>query len=541
MADAALRGARPDRAVLGAVQRSAGNRAAVRLVESLAVQRHSSWEHALLGDTPPKQLGDAAVSTATRKHVVAEEWARMKFFQRNVRADPTGRFPDVHWIKLRASDLWVSNGELNALGDYLPDPTAYDTLPAATMIPILQKMRGVIMGSAGAEFNLHDDAMSGAADHWLPGAAGEVKALDNATSSLGTNRYAGLLGRNACHFAPFSWERWSEYHNEAVDEARLRHEALGARTPLRVVDTAAEGHERQAILKNGYADHFLQDSFAAGHLINKTLVMQWFTEYLLNMNWLDRPWIGLPDEDVLRRMSAARQPGISGQDRYGRAPSSSRRSGEDRWLGMDATDPQTAQERYPREGRIAGSGVSGEGAEREANYKAYLQFLNSAFLQLAAGAVHDYFNAEGLVVENANGDRMAVGGDDTLLTKSGPAGARIAGLAASKSRQAIQDTMLRGTTDWTVEKIFAFVPQRVVLNPAAGRGGTAVSLAEFQAGVIRPLCFLALFPDLVDSLKGDAVRYAGAVLVEGGLSVDSGGTAVPTPMGDYPMTTADKG
>ena len=43
--------------------------------------------------------------------------------------------------------------------------------------------------------------------------------------------------------------------------------------------------ERKAWLNNGYASHLLQDSFAAGHLINKTLVMQWFAEYVLAGQW----------------------------------------------------------------------------------------------------------------------------------------------------------------------------------------------------------------------------------------------------------------
>ncbi|MFL6074572.1 MAG: hypothetical protein ACJ73S_14350 [Mycobacteriales bacterium] len=523
-------------AAVTTLQRTAGNRAVSGM---LRVQRHSSWEHALLGDTPPKALGQAAVSNAARKHVVAEEWERMKFFQNNPRADPTSRFPDVRWIKLRGSGLWVSNGELNALGDYLPDPSAYDTLTADQLIPVLQKMRGVIMGSAGAEFNLHDDSMKGAADSWLPGAAGEVKALDNATAGLGTNRYAGLVSRNACHFAPFSWERWSLYHTEAATEARLHHDAMGAVTPLRVVDTSVEEHERQALLKNGYADHFLQDSFAAGHLVNKTLVMQWFVDYLNGMNWLDRPWIGVPGADVMKRMGSRQQTGVAGTDRYGKPPTSDRTSGDDRWTGTDAIDPQTAQERYSREGRMAGSGVTGANpAEREANYQAYLAFLNSSFLQLAAGAAHDYFNKHGLLVENDNGDRMAVGGDDTMLSKSGPLGAMVAGLAASKSRQAIDDLMRTGATEWTVDRIFGFVPQRVVIPTPKGGPGKVYSLAEFQQEVLHDLCMKQLFPELLDSAKSDLVRYFGSRMVDGGISQDSpGGKARPLPPGDYPVPT----
>jgi hypothetical protein len=516
------------------LQRSAGNQAVAGMLRPVTVQRHNSWEHALLGDTDPRQLGAAAVSNQSRKHVIAGEWERMKFFQNDPLRDPTSRFPDIRWIKLRASGLWVSNGELNALGDYLPDPTTYDTLPASRMIPVVQKMRGMVMGSAGEEFGLHDDSMTGAAEHWMPGRAGEVKALDSATAQLGSNRYAGLVARNACHFAPFSWQRWSLYHTQAEEEAKQHFDARHAITPLRVVDTSAGEHQRQAILNNGYADHFLQDSFAAGHLVNKTLVMQWFADYLMNMSWLSRPWLGMPTDDVLKRMGSARQPGIAGLDRYGKPPAAGS-SGMDRWIGIDATDPQTAQERYPREGRIAGSGVSGTGAEREANYKAYLTMLNSSFMQLSAGAVHDYFNKHGLLVENDNGDRIAVGGDDTMLSKSGPAGAKIAGMAAARSRQAIDDILKTGQTAWTVDRIFSLVPQRVVMLLPKGDRQT-LSLAQFQANVVHGLCTNLLFPQLLgilpggDSTTADIVRYLGSELVEGGIE----STARP-PVGDYPV------
>jgi hypothetical protein len=532
---------------LTALQRAAGNRAVTRLTGTaspadltrLPVQRHSSWEHTLLGDTPPRTLGAAAVSNASRKHVLADLWDRMRFFQADPRLNPTARFPDVRWVQLRASGLWVSNGELNGLGDYLPDPAAYDTLPAEQLIPVLQRMRSGILGVAAAEFGLHSHDMAGMAEHWMPGAAGEVKALDAATAGLGTNRYAGLLSRNACHFAPFSWDRWALYHNEAAEEAVAHFHAGAARTPLNTVDTSVEEHQRQAVLKNGYADHFLQDSFAAGHLVNKTQVMQWFVDYLNGMNWLDRPWVGMPSGDVMARMGSAQQLGIAGQNRYGHGPASAT-SREDRGFGTVAIDPQTAQERSSRDGRVAGSGVSGTGAERERNYQAYLKFLNSAFLQMSAGAVHDYFNLHGLTVINGEGTRMQVGGDDTLLSKSSEVGAEVAGRAAEESRTAIDDLLRTGSTTHTTDAIFRLVPQQVAVAVAGG-GEQVLSLAQFQADVVRPLCFSTLFPELVDGLKGTAIRMFGSEMVDGGTSVDSG---VPAPVslgpGDFPASGGDR-
>jgi hypothetical protein len=522
-----------------ALQRAAGNRAVARLLGAggPVVQRHNSWEHALLGDTPPKALGKAAVSNANRKHVLSEEYVRMNWFRRDPFRDPTARFRDVRWLKLRASGLWVSYGELNALGDYLADPTAYDTLPASQLVPVLQTMRAGILAAAGAEFGLHGDDMAGAVSSLVPGAAGEVKALDEHTAGLGLNRYKGLVARNACHFAPLSWERWSLFHNEAADEARLHYESGHRLVALNVIDTSAREHNRQAMIKNGYADHFLQDSFAAGHLANKTLMMQWFVDYLNGLNWLARPWFGLPADSVMSRMGSARQPGVTGMERYGRAPTSEHTSEGDRLLGSGQTDPQTAQERDSYAGRVSGSGVGGDDRERDANYQAYLGMLNSAFLQLAAGAVHDYLNEHGLSVLNQLGTEFKVGGDDTLLSKSDELGAQTAGAAAHMSRDAIEDLLLTGQTDKSVEKIFALVPQSVRLYRKDGTFET-FGLGDFQVQVLHRFCDDYLFPDLTDSWKGRIVRKWFPDMVSGGISQDAGRPAPRPAVGDF-VTTAE--
>lgn len=516
------------------LQATAGNRATTALLgRSLTVQRHSSWEHTLLGDTPPARLGQAAVTRAGRGHLLSQEWARMMFFSQNPGGDPRGRFPDVRWIQLKASKLWVSNGELNALADYLRGAEAYDTLPRDTILPVIQRMRSGIRAVTGGEFGLRGSHMEGQAEHWLPGAGGELKALDKATESLGPNRYAGLVARNACHFAPMSWERWALNHNEAREEARAHFAVRTEVAPIKDIDVSAEEHQRQAILKNGYADHFLQDSFAAGHLVNKTLVMQWFVDYLNTLSWWARPWFGLPDDEVMATMGSAQQPGIAGLDRYARTPSDTATAGADRASGRGATDPQTAQERADREGRVAGSGVSGTGAERERNYQAYLRFMNSGFLQKAAGAAHDHFNERGLTVANAAGTEMRVGGDDTMLSQSNQVGAETAGEAARLSRQAIDDIVNTGTTAISVAQIFGLVPQFVVVSSAGGKT-TRMPLADWQQNVLHDLCIRELFPDVVATFsENTVVRTFGAEMVSGGISIDSG-RPPPPEIGDFP-------
>jgi hypothetical protein len=499
-------------------------------VQQLSIQRHSSWEHTMMGNASPAELGKAVATPETRKHVLADLWDQMMFFSTSPDGDPRGKFPDIRWIQFKTSGLWASNGELNALADYLPDPAAADTMPKEQLVPVLQKMRGGIRAAAGAEFGLNSNSMEGAA--WNPleivsEAAGEVKALDQATAGLDKNRYAGLLSRNACHFAPFSWHRWEEYHNDAIKEAEAHFRSRSTAAPIKDVGKDTEEHARQAILKNGYGDHFLQDSFASGHLINKTLVMQWWVDYL-NQATLTIPGTniqiirrGQPDQDVMRRMASGTQTGIAGRSLYHDQPDGTKSDLEDRGSGTGVTDPQSAQERQDREGRVQGSGVTGANpAEREANYQAYLRLLNNAQAQGAAGATHDYFNAMGLMVESADGSaQIRVGGDDTLL-KSGVAsesGTAAAATAASLSRKAIDETLETGTTSTTVDKIFAMVPTKVVVIGMP----QAVPLEQWQDDFLHDLCFNTIFPEYYEGLNSAVIGAVGSEMVKGGISQDS--------------------
>lgn len=515
------------------------------------IARHSSWEHTLLGDTPPDQLSAAAgpnVTVAARQHLLADLWNRMMFFQKDPTANPTDKFKDVRWIQFRASGLWASNGEVNALADYLPDPSAADSLPREELEPVLQKMRSGIAQKAGSD-STQAPEMHGMATNWLEyigfdstNAAGEVSALDNATAELGANRYEGLLSRNACHFAPFSWHRWEQFHNEAVQEAIAHFESRTDSIPLHNVPVETAEHARQAILKNGYGDHFLQDSFAAGHLIDKTLVMQWWLDFLNDMsitipgtNW-EIVRRGQPNPDVLRRMASAAQPGIAARELYQRPPSPDAWTNEhQRMAGSGVTDPQTAQERSTHDDRVSGSGVTGATpAEVEANYQAYLEFLNNAQAQAAAGAVHDHFNKIGLTVTNGRGEQLRVGGDDTLLSKSGPLGADAAAEAAALSRRRVEDHLNTGSCkDITMERIFAYVPAAVVVDP----NQPAVPLDQWNGDILRAAC-QPVFLEYYEGIKSAIIGTLSADMVATGISEDSP-KAPRLPMGDFPLPAGD--
>ena len=68
-----------------------------------------------------------------------------------------------------------------------------------------------------------------------------------------------------------------EIEATAVDAAQVQKDFEDAKAE-------SSSLANEALMNNGFGDHYLQDSFAAGHLMNKTLVMQWWTEYI-NSNW----------------------------------------------------------------------------------------------------------------------------------------------------------------------------------------------------------------------------------------------------------------
>lgn len=254
--------------------------------------------------------------------------------------------------------------------------------------------------------------------------------------------------------------------------------------------------------------------------------MQWFVEYLATLSFWERPWewggdsifayfagrptvTGMPGDDIMGGMTEAAQPDLAGRGLYdldvGRAGSSS----GDRELGTSVTNPQTAQERTDYDRRVAGSGVRGSGGRsRDERYQTYLRLLNNAFIQGASGAVHDHFNARGLQVENDEGTRFRVGGDETLLAESDRVGAQLASEASHLSQRAILEILQDGSTDVMTEAIFAKLPRKVVVEDAGGGEAGAVPLEQWQDEVLRQLCFDEIFPEYEDSGKAFALRCA---------------------------------
>ncbi len=91
--------------------------------------------------------------------------------------------------------------------------------------------------------------------------------------------YKATLARNACHFAPESWHTWADYHQKARDLAQTAVN-MAAKSKDGWNDRSAREKMNEAWLTNGFGDHFLQDSYASGHLINKTQIMMWLVKWI---------------------------------------------------------------------------------------------------------------------------------------------------------------------------------------------------------------------------------------------------------------------
>jgi hypothetical protein len=464
-ADALLSGRRFD---FGA----AGFAAAPNGPDWCVVQRYMAWEHCMLGDLDPVRLGaehlDAQCALLEQlghdpRHVDEER----------LRAE----HPGAQTLRLPGSGLVVTLGELNVLPDYLAHPAEIENAPEAFLLPLIQSVRSLNIAE------LRRLAGSGSRPGPRPRLPGslkyprlrqlaeigevlEVDALGRRCGFAPWKLYSSAVGRNAGHFAPFSWYRWRSYHLMARD--------LIARS-LTAAGQDRENLRTRARIYAGYADHFLQDSYAAGHLVNKTLVMQWYIE------WLADARIPCLDRRVLAGMTTSRQPFLHGPGHYDRIADGPGVPALPPW------DPQGVVEAPTLEARIEASGVIGSSdQERRDAYAAYLAMLGSTVAQLAASLLHGYFNKRSLVVAaGPDGVPFRIHGDRTLL--AGGDGARHAARATAASRRAVTELLAHGETGITCQEIFDSLPDHVEQE------GTLVALRQWHDSSLRDLCFGELF------------------------------------------------
>lgn len=454
------------------------------------VQRFMAWEHMLLGNVPPDELAGAIADQQGRRRaagvaVLDAQCRLLDELGRNPGSDPgqlSAEFDGVLAVRLSASGLTVTAGELSALADYFSHPDDVDGAPENFLLPALQAIRS----QSYRQLYRLSGRGTPAPRAWGTLPYPDARALPELRELLNLDAlgrrcqlpewqlYSSVLTRNAAHFAPFSWYRWQALH-------------LLARDLIAQAATAPAGQQARlrgyAQVCAGYADHFLHDSFASGHLVNKTLAMQWYAE------WAHTRALPGTDRSVLAAMTAARQPRLHGPDLYQPEPDAggARMYPAGRTDPLATTDPESLLRIEPQAARVQASGVTGQSArELAAAYDSYLKLLRSGTAQISSRIVHDWLNRRPLVVAaGPGGERYRVKGDRALLEYD--AGALPAAVAAAASRRAIADLLATGTTTVGTAQVFASVPSQV---EAAGR---LVPLREYQDS-LRELCLTNLFP-----------------------------------------------
>ncbi|MGW0228072.1 eCIS core domain-containing protein [Actinopolymorpha singaporensis] len=402
------------------------------------IQRHVSYEHRVLGDLATDDLvaisplpAGAAVTGGRRQEILDRQIRLCELWWDDptvVTEEQVRRVcPWIRTLRLGPDRVLATYGEVNALPDYLANAPALEYLDEGHLLPILQTIRQEGYNNLSRLRGGSDPraffARSASPPYDFEMVTRLVKwdELDELTRDLGVLRedhFRGLLARNACHFAPFSWYRWETSHLIARDLAKQAHATGNAELARRAWTFA------------GYADHFLQDSFAAGHLVNKTLIMQWFVEWAAGQDL-----VPVADLDVISAMTADRQPGLAGFQLY-----------DDSYTGP-SNDPQTTQELPTAEERLRASGLVVDGPEDPHTvYQRYLRFLANDAAQLSCAMAHDYYNSHSLwVASQAHPEPYEVWGDATLLTgRDGAEGIRQTSGAAQLSQAAVEELIRTG-------------------------------------------------------------------------------------------------
>ena len=114
--------------------------------------------------------------------------------------------------------------------------------------------------NAGELADMYGDATALAGD--FLGEPSEFLSQAGAWRFKSKTSYYLLALENSAHFNPMSTQSWADFHGKAVDEALAGARAEGLETVRRF---------QLAVQESAFADHFLHDSFAAGHMgFNRT-------------------------------------------------------------------------------------------------------------------------------------------------------------------------------------------------------------------------------------------------------------------------------
>jgi hypothetical protein len=537
------------------------------------IQRHASKEHYMLGSMTPAQLKaiadakgkvDAAVAASSgfmnlfnslkmppkkeldeglqsvqEQLIGLDNWRSAAVDNPDPAAVPKGETTyDHYWggqlmtVPCLDGEIVCTVGEINAIPDFFGSFDDLARVSRSIVFKTLQVIRresymylkgleaqlqgkkysydAKAEGFAGLEGNkisiagVGPKASDDLGDLWatesmLKGTGTEV-GLDDATGASAT------LGRNACHFPPESWLRWRDHHNQA------RNLIAGATTVAGLGALA-----NRAIGLNAFGEHYLQDSFASGHLINKGFVMAIALEH--------RVTGGLDDNQIAEIQAATAH-----TDAYA-LPADAKAKVDAKAAGnavpnnsiddptMKPRDPQSALESAKAVGAQGGTRAEGRREEMSASginpdsmtFAQYRGFLNDLWLQKITNTLHDKYCVNGLSVASPDNPTIfKIYGDSNMMRSS--EGATYTAATSQMSRNAINALVNNKREELSaaeaggparqplpvasVEDIIARFPNRVVDDD-----GTEMPLVQWATGA--PM--RKKVGDIVNALTGDFV------------------------------------
>ncbi|HVT13899.1 MAG TPA: DUF4157 domain-containing protein [Fimbriimonadaceae bacterium] len=209
--------------------------------------------------------------------------------------------------------------------------------------------------------------------------------------------YVDLALKNDAHFAP------SDPSLMPADPTKTEdHKALYAKYHEQALKLAQQHKRDEALAVNAFADHFLTDAFAAGHLFRKKDAMALFRKNLGGKKGVEKL-----TEEVAKLAWA--DPGVSSlMSQY-----------------------ETVETHYGFHPDI----------DRESRFASFLQGVDEAMPEAIenaiAGVMHDHLNTVGVDVENGQGAKWKLSGDEHLNVES----LKYARQAVARSQQDILDAL----------------------------------------------------------------------------------------------------
>ena len=310
--------------------------------------------------------------------------------------------------QLTINGVKLSYGEMISLGDFFASPDDVQKAPPAELQALLDLIRKEVAKP------------------------GSVSTAEWQTATHG--RYLDLAEKNAAHFSPSNAALVSVSGKSTVDNksrwTELHEEALR---------TADAGDVDKAMQINAFADHFLTDAFAAGHLVNKADVMEQFAKKMA----ADRD----PFLDAVAK-AAWKNPAVAS------TVSAYQANKMYMWWDLDSAD----------------------------RFKGFLGAVDSKqpdrVQNLVVKALHDRLNTwfAGVPVENAKGDQWALSGDNTLNAKSLEIGRK----AVAASQQDVRNAGQHKVPAKPYDSVWDFVP-RPTATP--GDSNSGVHIIKGQADI----------------------------------------------------------